>query len=328
MRKNKFIAVGVATVLGIMSLTGCGSKESASQTTSYEGLTIRIQDNSDEGSFGIPEALGFWEDEFGADGITVEGIDIKGGSAFLDAIATDTIDIGVLGDQPVITGYVSGKNIKIIASSSEDTKSYRIVVKNGSDITDPSQLKGKKIAAQAGTNREKVLRQILEALDLTDNDVEIVNLSAADGIIALDGGDVDAVVLYADLISTDAGTTLTDYTPYGISSRVIAVNTVFAEKYPELTARILKVYQREADWLNENRDEAIKLIAELGEYTEDEATEIYERENRRIQITADDRAVYDSTAEFLYENGTIDNPVTSEELVDTTYLELAGLTAE
>lgn len=347
MKKNvlRTITTGILLTALAVNFAGCGNSSSSStstasndttastnsdvtadETPSYEGMTIYIQDGDDQDSFGIADELGYWEDEFGADGITIESVEILGaGPAFLDAVETDAVHFGILGDQPLISGYAAGRNVKIIGTSSEDTQSYRIIVGKDTGITSVSELRGKKIAAQAGTNREKVLKTILEAEGISQDELEIVNLSSTDGITALTSGDVDAVVLYTDFVDPSVGDIITDYTPYGKNVRVIGVSASFAEEYPEIVARVLQVWDRAVQWENEHREEAIAIIKERGEYTDDEAVQVYERETRRIQFTESDAEALDATAQFLYDNGTIDKLITSDEFVDTQYLELAGL---
>lgn len=321
-----FTACGNEVSPNVPEQSESNSEGAENQTPNYEGVTIYISDASDQGAYGLAAELGFWEDEFAADGITVEPVELLGGGpAFLDAAETGSVHFGILGDQPLISGYASGRGVEIIGTSSEDTQSYRIIVGNDSGITAVSDLKGKKVAVQAGTNREKVFKKIMLAEGFSDDDVEVVNLGSADGIAALTAGSVDAVVLYMDFVDDSVGTVIADYTEYGRSVRVIGASTKFTDEYPELTARVLKVFNRTVEWENENREEAIRIIAERGEFTEQQAIEVYERETRRIQFTDDDAEVLDSTAEFIYENGTIDHLVTSEDFVDTQYLELAGL---
>lgn len=319
-RTIKAIIAGLTFAAIAVTTVGCGQKE--------ETQTIRVADSADGVKFGIAEKLGFWEDEFSEDGIVVEGITIVDGPSFVDSVTAGEVDFGVFGDQPIISAYASGKDVEIIGRTEEDTKCFRLAANVNSGIEVPADLKGKRVAYAAGTANEKILKQILEAEGLTEDDIEGVNLPLTDAITALAAGEIDATVYSIHNganIDKSAIVDIADYADYGKSIHIIAASTKFAEENPELTARVLKVYDRTAEWLNENEEEAIEIIQELGDYTEEQAQEVYDEVDREVGFNESDVDVLSSTAQFLYESGIIDHEVSTDDFVDTQYLESAGL---
>ena len=67
-----------------------------------------------------------------------------------------------------------------------------LVTRPDSGITSVSDLKGKRVAAYAGTDPWFFLFRALEAHGLSNRDVTIVNIPHPEGRIALERGDVDA----------------------------------------------------------------------------------------------------------------------------------------
>ncbi|MGN0427674.1 MAG: ABC transporter substrate-binding protein [Agathobacter sp.] len=332
----------VGTIVG--GLAGCGEasnpanaskKETAEQSTgasenkSYEGLTIRVATGATSTyRLETTVALGYLEDEFSSDGISIEYIETSSGPAFVDAVAAEQVDLGIFGDQPLIAGYASGKPVEIIASFSHDDANINLVARPDSGIKTPADLKGKTVSYQAGTTEEKTLRLILEKEGLTEDDVEMVNLSDADAKVALESGDVDAHVFFGQVgvgLINDGYTLVANIGEYAHDVQIVAASKAFVEEYPELAARFLQVLDRTNQWIADNREEAVAQVAELREYDLELADQYYDLEERSIGFTEEDAEALNITAKFLYDSGLTEELYTSEDFVDTTYLELAGL---
>ena len=164
---------------------------------------------------------------------------------------------------------------------------------------------------------------------ISEDDVELINLGSTESCLAFQSGDIDALVFYGNFYGQfDDDSVIEEiakYEEYGRSIHIIAGNERFMEEYPELTARVLKVYARMADWMATHREEGIEMLEELGQYTEEDATIQYEQQNYKVTFTEDDAAVLNETAQFLYEVGIVDRVLTTDDFVDTRYLEEAGL---
>lgn len=329
MKKSVALLVAISVLAGAMA--GCGNTDKTvetNQTAEYEGVKIRLVAKADGTVFGLAEELGYLEEEFAKDGIEVEVTVIEGGPAFIDAVATDQVDFGIFGDQPIISAYANGKPIKVVGIAADDTASYQLVATDASGIEAGADLKGKRIAYSAGTTTEKIIKQILEAEGLTEQDVELVNVSGVNELTLLESGDIDALIYSqhsGTIIDYDGYHKVADYSEYGRSVHVIAANTKFLEEYPELAARVLQVLDRTQDWMMENREDAVQMIQENGQYTEAQAELVFDGEIWEISYTGDDAAVLNKTAQFLYDIDAIDHEVTADEIVDTSYLKEAGL---
>lgn len=340
---KKWIAFfGVAAVLAI-SAAGCGQTKQEAVTHAetaetdsnnsegdrdYEGVKIRVADGSSTFRLEIADELGFWDDEFADDGIIVERPLFSDGPSFVDAVASGQADVGLFGDQPLIAGYASGKDVEIIARYSYDPQNFLLVSSPDSDIRDVKDIAGKKVSVQAGTVTHKMLLQLLEKEGLTEKDVEEVYLSQNDAQTALFQGTVDAVLFRGSngfAAVEEGGTLITDMTPYASDVQIVAASTKFCEAYPELAARFLKVVNKTAEWINENPEEAKKIVMDLRQLSEEQANQLYDSETRTVGYDKKDEEDLNATAEFLYKQGLIQKKVTTDEFVDTQYLKLAGL---
>lgn len=353
MKKNRLGFLLAASVL-VFSLAGCGTAASVNNTSTsqqtsvsqekktedntgvststeekkdYTGVTIRIATRpADLAKYDLEEALGFWEEEFAADGIKVEPVKVKNGSDFVDSISSGSVDIGIFGDQPILSGIANGKSLKVVGRTGSDAQAYVILVRKDSDIQSITDLKGKTVAIKPGGNTQKIWTQVLAANGLTIDDVDGVNIDGADALIALNKGELEAVSGYsADGKSYKDYKVLVNYSEIAGSVHLIAASLDFTGEYPELVARVLKVYQKTSDWLANNRDEAIKQFENIGDLDEEAAIAMYEGEAWNVQWDKSDEQVINYTASWLYSQDILKNEISAEKAVDTQYLKLAGL---
>lgn len=319
----------ILTTLAILVLAGCSSapKETGNKGT-YEGLTLRVAMGATS-TFRLEttQQLGYLEEEFEKDGISIEYIEIVNGPAFVDAVASDQVDLGLFGDQPLIAGYASGKPVEIIASFSHDDDNINLVATPESGIKTVNDLKGKTVSYAAGTTEEKTIRLILETEGISEDELTLVNLSDADAKVALESGDVDAHVFFGPIgisLLNEGYTLVTTIGEYAHDVQIVAASKNFVEAYPDIAARFLKVVDKTNQWIENNREEAVTLVADLRELDYDLANQYYDLEERKIGFTDEDKEALDLTAKFLYDSGLTDKNYTSDDFVDTTYLEKAG----
>jgi aliphatic sulfonates family ABC transporter substrate-binding protein len=334
---KKILSLLLATVMIIGVISGCGSSTTATTTTnestnasetSDENVTIRI---AVQKSIPIPylaEALGYFDEEFSEDNINVELIEFSLGPAVIEAVGSDEIDIGFLGDVPAFSGLVNGGDYKIIARWEKDYNSY-LIVRNDAGISELSDLKGKKLAFAFGSTQTALVYGYLEDAGLTDNDVELVNLSLADIVTSISNGEVDAAVVdqlhAAQAESSGEVTKFLDSEGYKLFvSPVIATNS-FTEAHPDLTARVLKVLQKAAIYSEENIDESIELAANRIEVDESAIGPLMRECNLEFELGDEEIAAIEENAKRSYELDVIKEELDIDKYIDTTYLKEAGI---
>lgn len=139
-----------------------------------------------------------------------------------------------------------------------------IVVTKDSQVSDPAQLRGQKIAATQATDPYFFLLQTLAGAGLSAPDVEIVNLQHSDGKIALEGGDVAAwagLDPFMAQTELEAGSRLIyrnlDFNSYGL----LNANEEFLEQEPQVAQTVVTAYERALAWITENPDAAVQTLA-------------------------------------------------------------------
>jgi len=217
----------------------------------------------------------YLEREFEADSIPVQWIFFKGqGPAVNEAIANNQLDFTSLGDLPSIVGRSAGLDTRLVLVSSSRSDSY-IAVPPGSPLNSVPDLRGKRIAFNKGTASQLLVNRILEKYGMQERDIRIVNMEPANARAAFLAGQVDAIVGALDLVRLNSeGKAKIIWSsknePLAAAAGHILVNQKFADRYPDLTYRVVKALVKAAHWAGEeaNRDSVLKIWSSAGTLSE------------------------------------------------------------
>jgi len=188
---------------------------------------------------------GLLEKEFAKDGIGVRWVQTLGSNKALEFLNAGSIDFGSTAGSAALLGKINGNPIKSIYVYSKPEWTA-LVTRKDTPVQKITDLKGKRVAVTRGTDPHIFLVRALLSVGMTERDINEVLLQHPDGKIALIRGDVDA---WAGLDPMMAQTQVEDgarlfyrnkdANTYGIlNSRV-----EFLQNYPDLTRRVLAVYE-------------------------------------------------------------------------------------
>lgn len=228
----------------------------------------------------VLKAKGWLEEEFKADGTTVTWAKSAGSNKALEALNASALDFGSTAGAAALVGKINGNPIKSIYSFSKPEWTA-LVTRDGTGITKVEDLKGKSVAVTRGTDPHIFLIRALADAGLSEADITPVLLQHADGKTALTRGDVDA---WAGLDPLMASAELEDKAqlffrnPAANSYGILNVREEFLTAQPEVTARVLSVYEKARTYALENLGEVKDLlVAEAGLPAEVIARQIDER---------------------------------------------------
>lgn len=128
-------------------------------------------------------------------GFDLELPNFSGGPAILEAIRAGALDIAYVGDTPPIQARAAGVFLPIIATFTREQAQYRLVRRDGAEIKQLSDLRGKRVSYIEGSGRQVFLIEALNRAGLGLKDVELVNLRVAELSDALRANAVDVAVL-------------------------------------------------------------------------------------------------------------------------------------
>lgn len=336
---KKIIATLLTFALAIALLSGCGTKLTGNANQQTKEVSNENQNNKPEviriGSIigtisTIAKEQGLFEQEFSKDGIKIEYQSFTSGPPITEGFISNKLDFATFGDQPAIVAAANGVSVKAVGTFTGGYNKLGLVAQIDSDIKTPKDLKGKKIGITVGTVVHHMLYLYLESAGLKPEDVSIVNLQPSDLITALAAKNIDAVVTVEPfttvIIAKKAGKLIADSTGLKYMAAPIVANSEFAQKYPEIVQRLLKVYDNAKKWEAQNKDKAAEIIAkELNIPKEIALAGIVSKDTDNVKITEEASNSFEQTYKFLRSNNFIKKDYDIKLFYDTQFLKAAGL---
>ncbi len=326
----------IAIMAMVIALTaGCQKKAESSITgnatadAGKEKVVIRVAHQPGHAQPIIADKQGFFKEEFGDD-VEVQLSVFASGPPIIEAFTAGQVDFCFVGDQPAIQGIANGLDIKILASYASTEAGNALIATPKSGIKTLADIKGKKIGYTVGSVGHQLLLKFLVSQNLTEADAELLNLSPADMYASLQAGTIDGAVTWepyiTNSVSEGIATLIQDGTGYKYNVNVIAGSSKFLGENPDITARLLKVFNKAAVWADEHQDEALKIIGEASSLDPAAFEASFSKFNRSLFL--DDKKIdsIKETASYLYEQGLIRKEVDVTNIIDTTYLQKAGIT--
>lgn len=309
---TSILAIGIIG-LALLITSGC----STSAKSEGQPEKIRLDYAYYSPTSLVLKKFGFLEDEFKDDGIKIEWTLSQGSNKALEFLNSNSVDFGSAAGAATLISKANGAPIKnvYIANKPEWTA---LVTTADSKIKSVKDLKGKKVAATLGTDPYIFLLRALDKEGVSVDDVEIVNLQHSDGATSLTNGSVDA---WAGLdphmarLEIETGAELfyrnPDFNTYGF----LNVRQDFAEKHPEYVERVIKAYEKARQWVLDNPEEAVKLLAEEASIPEDVARIQLERNDFSEPVPGDvQKEALVAAGKILQESDVIDSGADLEEL--------------
>jgi len=254
MKKNLVISaiVGALVALGVAAVPAQAAERTLNlDYANWNPLSLVIKDQ------------GWLETDLKALDTKVNWVYSAGSAAAIQNLNANAIQIGSSAGVAAYVARTNGVALKSIGVFSQPNWAALVVAKD-SKIT-PSQLKGKKIAAQKGTDPYFFLLQVLHAKGLDPfKDVTLVNLAHADGKAALLRGDVD---VWSGLDPITSQTVKVDGSKIIYENKalntwgIISAREDFLKANADITIAVLKEYQKARAWILANPEKAAQILS-------------------------------------------------------------------
>jgi len=225
-----------------------------------------------------PLYLAVEEGYFARQGITLELVKFQNGAATIPALVSGDIAAGGATVSPALVNAISkGVHVRIVADKGRNSPGYScnasgIMVKRelfeSGAVTTVADLKGKKITSAEG--QEYRMYRLLKMGNLTPDDVELVSMDMASGVVAIRNGAVDAIDTTEPFVTqlTDDRTAVM-LVPTETSTpdfpTPLYYGPAFLDRDPELGRRFMVAYLEGARQYNLGKTE--RNIEVLSNYT-------------------------------------------------------------
>jgi sulfonate transport system substrate-binding protein len=194
----KFKALAAGIVAGTLLLAGCGGAATGNEDAvgddgkvDLSKVTLIVGDQKGTSAKALLTAAGLVDTPY-----KVEWKEFTAGPPLLEALNSNAIHVGMVGNTPPIFAAAAGGTFKMVATASYTGKGDTILVPKGSTIRDVADLKGKKVAVVEGSSANYNLLAQLEKAGLKYSDIKVQNLQPADALAAFSNGHVDAWVVW------------------------------------------------------------------------------------------------------------------------------------
>jgi len=197
----------------------------------------------------------------------VSWIEFPAGPQLLEALSAGSLEFGLTGDAPPVFAQAAGKELVYVGAEPPKPDSSAILVLRDSPLKTLPELKGKKIALQKGSSAHYLLVRAVEKAGLQWSDITPIYLTPADARAAFERKSVDAWAIWDPFYSA---TQLSIQARALATGRGLSSNNSFylaslplANQYPDTIAALFEELTKADKFVQENRPQAIKLIADF-----------------------------------------------------------------
>lgn len=265
------------------------------------------------------------QNKYSANGLNVETTSISTGSSIVSALASGDIDVGYVGIAPALQGISEGVPIKIVAAVNEDGSG--IVVDEDSNITNTTDLVGKKIATPGVSSIQQVLLIYqLEKYNITPSQVDISSVNIFMLPSTLASKKVDGYIAYEPYVSIAPYTNVGKVLMYSEDIMpnhpccVIVARQDFIDQHPQELQTFLDIHKNSTEFVNSDKNETANLVSdELTTNPELEKTAL----THVIFVSQLDTDFQNKVLNFMnieLEMGYLKKNLTSSQLFDPSFL--------
>jgi taurine transport system substrate-binding protein len=230
----------------------------------------------------IGKQLGWFEKEMG---VKINWKQFDSGRDVNAAIASGSVDMGLVGTSPAAAGISQGVPYEVIWIHDLEGENESLVAKKGTGIKAVADLLGKKVGTPFGAATHYSLLGALKIFKVDPEKVTMIDMQPLDMLAAWQRGDLDAGYVreptLKKIVDADGEIVLTSRTMAEkgyLTGDVAVVRKAFAEKYPDVVVKYLRVQAKGVDLWMKSPKEAAGAVAKEFNISPEEA----EREMRTL----------------------------------------------
>lgn len=301
MKRNRHaVKLGTAVLALMLMLTACGGDNDKPASGSGTGLEtteltlVGVRDAQISSQQIIADKLGYFKEE----GLNVTSQLIESGPDIGPMVAGGSAPVSIQTNFMDIILKSTDVPVKIIAPLAQIAGTQAVVGSGKLELTSAKDLEGKTIGIPSGADVMIAINNMAAELGVDASKIKYVNLAPSDAVVALEKGDIDAMAAWEPFITKaiqGGGKFLFSGTKSELPEKkgdvewmsvhtTIQVSDDFIEKNPNTLKAILRSLKKATDYINDNRGEAIKILAPELHLTEAELTEIMNRNVYSMEV--------------------------------------------
>ncbi len=336
--RKKLLALGLVATM-VVGMTACGTsteneKDSTSASTGSEALKIIATPAPASCSqVAVADALGYFDEE----GVNVEISYVTNLSDMASIIAGGGCDAAFNSYYTVMTWIDSGLDVKIIAANNDMGGTQAAAIRSDIDITCPQDLEKCVLGLVPGAEVNVAIQQMCDEYGVDFDAIEKVEIQPADQLSAFEAGDIDIIACWEPWLTkaesmggrfllsgnkADIAGIPEDVDWLTLYETTVCPTSSIETKSEEL-AKMLKAVERAEEYINTNRDEAVKIVAKVCDSDEEEIASIMEKNDYCWGVNDNYRETMTNLTSFMYGHEIIKNDIQFDDVHDFSILKNA-----
>jgi len=233
---NKRLSIKTLVAAAAVLATGAAFAQTKEVTFAHQDMLVPLRTVMESGE--LEKATGYkinWR-MFG------------GGGDVIRAMASGDVQIGEAGSSPITAAASQGQDIKLFWILDDIADAEALVVRNGSGINGPKDLKGKKVATPFVSTSHYQLMVDMKLEGVDPKTVNVMNMRPPEIAAAWERGDIDAAFIWDPVLSK-----------IKTNGKVIATSGTIGKKgYPTFDGLVVS-----AEWAAKNEAFMVALVKAL-----------------------------------------------------------------
>jgi len=238
------------------------------QTANLSNNVIRIGYQK-YGTLVLLKASGSLEKRLATMHVEVQWTEFPAGPQLLEGLNVGSIDFGTVGEAPPIFAQAAGADLIYVGNEPPASAAEAIVVPKNSSIKNLSELKGKKVALNKGSNVHYLLVKLLEKKGVKYSEIEPIYLTPADARAAFERGSVDAWAIWEPFLAAAQRQTgariIADGQGVVSNHQFFLASRAYAQRRADVVSAVLEEVGAVDEWAKSNtKDAAATLQPQIG----------------------------------------------------------------
>ena len=236
--------------------------------------------------------------------------------------------MGPVADLPIVVNSFERDDFAIFVTILDSAEHAKALARKDRNINSPPDLIGRKIATTIGTTAHFFLITFFALHGLTLSEVEIVDLKPKEMVQAIVNGEVDAIftwepnILNCQEVLGDKAIILPSKVGYLATFSLVAKKDFIANN-PELIVRILKALAKAEEFIKDNRQESISIVASCLKTDKESVDKLWDGYQFRLSLSQPLLVTMEDQARWAIKNNLTDATEVPNYL-DYIYLDALG----
>jgi len=247
----------------------------------------------------------------------------------VSALAGGSLEAASLATNDILTINGSGPRASVVLLHDESAGADMLIVRG---IDSPKALKGQRIALEIGGVSHFFLTKLLAKNGMSEKDVTVVNMTAADAGTAFTGKVINAVVTWEPFgtqgVKSGGKILLSSKDTPGAIVDVLSIRNDVLKRKPEQVRALVASWFDAVEYVQKNQDDAFKIMAKASGVTVAEFADMWNgvriptlAENRAaLAAKGGYRATVDEMGRFMVSQKLLTKAVTPDSMVNGDFL--------